>query len=88
MAKEALITRFDGRRCLVTVARTSPGREKNVYSEMTLLFQCNGGKIERFSRNECFSASFHAHQCAWYVVKRSEDQFELMEYISAAEREL
>jgi len=41
-----------------------------------------------------FSATFQAHQCAWYVVKRSEatidhqDQFELLEYISAAEREL
>jgi len=41
-----------------------------------------------------FSASIQAHQCAWYVVKRSEasidhqGQFELMEYISAAEREL
>ena len=51
-------------------------------------------KIERFSRNLCFSASFQTHQCAWYVVKRSEasidhqDQFELIEHISAAEREL
>jgi len=59
-----------------------------------LWFEYNGEKIERFGRNKCFSASFQAHQCAWYVVKRSEasidhqDQFEYKEYISAAEGEL
>ena len=62
--------------------------------ERTGLFEYNGENIERFSRNKCFSASFQSHQCAWYVVKRSEasidhqDQFELIEYISAAKREL
>ena len=57
---------------------------------------CSNVMVEKW-RNlaeiNVFSASFQAHQCAWYVVKRSEasidhqDQFEWMEYISAAQRE-
>ena len=51
-------------------------------------------KLRDLAEINVFSASIQAHQCAWYVVKRSEasidhqGQFELMEYISAAEREL